>query len=165
MSLDEEFPIDIETLRTNTALRVGILRASPTRIGFSFGVLSNVYFRFPTYRTIGQRHRLTEPETTVIFLLGHQPELTAAEISAISSRPKNSISRAVSLLMDKKLVTRDVDSEDSRKRILKLTPRGKEMCKSIFDVFRSNEKRMLEPLSVSEIRRLEELLGKLVGSR
>ncbi len=164
MSTDPEFYIDIETLRANTSLRVGILEASPTRIGFSFGILANVYFRYPTYRTVGQRHGLTEPETTIIFLLGHRPVLTAVEICAISSRPKNSISRAVNLLVNKKLVSREIDKVDSRKRNLKLTARGSAMCEKIFEVFRSNEMTMLKPLTAAETRRLDELVRKLIGA-
>ncbi|MEZ0215185.1 MAG: MarR family transcriptional regulator [Xanthobacteraceae bacterium] len=42
--------------------------------------------------------------------------MSATDVCAITGRPKNSMSRAIGLLLDKGLVEREADGEDGRRK-------------------------------------------------
>ena len=158
-----KFFVDFDNLDVEAALRVGLLDDSPTRIGFTFGVLSN-FFKDAAFRLISQEYGLSGPEIAVVFCLGHRNGLTAQDVCTVTLRPKNSISRAVKLLLRNGFITRNVDKDDGRRRLLFLSPRGKSLFDNVIDIYRGNELKMLEPLTDGEVRQLGDLLRKLVAA-
>jgi DNA-binding MarR family transcriptional regulator len=140
---------------------VKILEQSEVRFGYRIAVLAN-WYRGPGYKLIEQRHGITEPECSVLFCVGHSDELTATDVCHITGRPRNSMSRAIHILKGKKLLSRDSDPSDARRKILRLTKQGQLLYRQIVPVFISRERHILESLSLSEISDLDRLLTKMI---
>jgi DNA-binding MarR family transcriptional regulator len=164
VSKDLLVPAHLERTKKDVALRIAILSNSPVQIGFTIGILSN-FFKDPAYGLINTEYGLTDPEIAVIFCLGHRDKLTAVDICNITLRPKNSVSRAVIVLLGKGLIARCVDGKDARRRILTLSTLGKKLYDTVKDIYRANEKKMLSPLTKAEAKKLSALLRKLISAR
>ncbi|MCA0451048.1 MAG: MarR family winged helix-turn-helix transcriptional regulator [Proteobacteria bacterium] len=139
-----------------------ILEQSEVRFGYRIAVLAN-WYRGPGYKLIEQRHGITEPECSVLFCVGHSNELTATDVCHITGRPRNSMSRAIHILLRKKLMARESDPGDARRKILRLTKPGYALYRQIVPVFVESERNMLTPLSLSEISDLDRLLTKMIA--
>ena len=63
----------------------------------------------------------------MLYALGLKEGITADDIAASSSRPKNTLSRAVNSLLRKKLVLRKQDQADRRRLSLYLTRSGRKI--------------------------------------
>lgn len=139
-----------------------LLNEGPVKFAYRISVMRNWYV-IPGYREIERNHGLTEPEVSAIFCLGHQQGLRAQDVSNITARPRNSVSRAVRLLIEKKLITRATDDGDRRQKALYLTPSGKRLFKSIVQLYRRREQEMLAPLDVKERALMDAMLRKVVN--
>ena len=138
-----------------------ILERSQVRFGYRIAVLSN-WYRGPGYKSIEQKFGLTEPECSVLFCVGHADHLTATDVCNITGRPKNSMSRAISLLIEKKLLARTTDDLDGRKKRLLLTPKGRALYEKIVPIFLKAEQDIVQPLTPSELSDLDRLLSKMI---
>jgi DNA-binding MarR family transcriptional regulator len=138
-----------------------ILEHSQVRFGYRIAVLGN-WYRLPGYKLIEQKFGIIEPECSVLFCVGHADRLTASDVCHITGRPKNSISRAISLLIDKKLLARTTDDLDGRKKRLALTPKGRVLYEKIVPIFLKTEQNIVQPLTPSELSDLDRLLSKMI---
>lgn len=135
---------------------------SPAKYGFRITTLRN-WYAVPGFSRAEREFGLTESETTVIFCLGHVPGLRAKDVSIISARPKNSISRAVHLLLKKKLAQQNADRRDKREKTLILTPAGTALFRKVVPIFVARQDAMLSSLNARERRAFDRLLDKLVA--
>lgn len=138
-----------------------ILENSSVRFGYRIAVLSN-WYRGPGYKAIEREFGLSEPECSALFCLGHAEGLTATDVCNITGRPKNSMSRALGLLMKKHFLARTVDPSDARKKRLALTSKGRRLYQDIVPIFLKSEREILEPLTASELSDLDRLLTKMI---
>ena len=135
---------------------------SPVRYGYRITSLRN-WYAGPGFRLIERQFGLSEAETSVLFCLGHMAGLRAQDVSALTGHPKNSVSRAVHVLLAKKLIQRRVDRADRREKTLALTPAGSTLFRKIVPIFVARQDSMLSALTARERRSLDRLLDKLVG--
>jgi DNA-binding MarR family transcriptional regulator len=135
---------------------------SAVRYGYRITSLRN-WYAGPGFRRIERRFGLSEAETSVLFCLGHMAGLRAQDVSALTGHPKNSVSRAVHLLLGKKLIHRRADRVDKREKTLALTPSGAALFRRIVPIFVERQDSMLSALTERERRTLDRLLDKLVG--
>lgn len=138
-----------------------ILERSAVRFGYRIAVLSN-WYRGPGYKLIEEKFGLTEPECSALFCVGHADNLTATDVCNITGRPKNSMSRAISILIKKKLFARAIDKVDARKKRLILTPEGRVLYEKTVPIFLKLEQDILQPLTPSELSDLDRLLTKMI---
>jgi len=82
----------------------------------------------------------------------------------ITGRPKNTISRAVSVLLDKGYVKRQTDNDDKRAKSLKLTDSGLEIISEVLPHIVHRQDLMREVLTDDEKKTFDDLLGKIVFS-
>lgn len=134
---------------------------NPCWLSFRFNFLA-LHYNGPLYDWIEKTYGLTRPEYVVIFSLGLHHTGRAADISASSGFPKNTLSRAVRKLCRLKLVTKAVDPEDGRNQVLRLTAAGKTLFDKTLPSFVDLEQRMLRTLSQAEKDTLSRLLAKIV---
>lgn len=139
-----------------------LIADSPVKYGFRITTMRN-WYAVPGFNRIERELGLTESETTVIFCLGHIPALRAKDVSVISARPKNSISRAVHLLLKKKLAQQNADRRDKREKTLTLTPAGLALFRKIMPIFQARQDAMLSSLTARERQSFDRLLDKLVA--
>jgi MarR family transcriptional regulator, temperature-dependent positive regulator of motility len=116
----------------------------------------------PLYSWVLERFDLSRPAFVVIYSLGLQDGVTAGEIASSSAFPKNTLSRAVNLLVDRGYVTRSTDSMDRRQQCLSLTSKGRAVLDEAMPRFVALEEEMLAPLSLMERETLSNLLAKVV---
>ena len=139
-----------------------LIADSPVKYGFRITTVRN-WYAVPAFGRIEREFGLTDSEITVIFCLGHIAALRAKDVSVISARPKNSISRAVHLLLRKKLVEQSADRADKREKTLTLTQAGQAMFRKIMPIFQARQDAMLSSLTARERQSFDRLLDKLVA--
>ncbi|MCQ4160387.1 MarR family transcriptional regulator [Roseomonas sp. GC11] len=119
-------------------------------------------FNHPVYAWVERQHGLTRPEMVVLYALGLKDGLAAKDVSQSSAFPKNTISRAVQVLEERRLIRRATDAADRRSFVLRLTPRGRAMVDEALPLMIEREREMLAALTPAEQRQLHALLTKLV---
>jgi DNA-binding MarR family transcriptional regulator len=144
-----------------SAMHIEILERTRIRFGYRIAVLTNWYKAYP-YRMFERKYGLAESEAASLYCLGQAAGLNATDICEITGRPKNSISRAISLLIEKKFVTRRTDIRDKRRKILDLTDRGYKVYRESVEWFVATETAMLSALTPDEIAALDVMLRKMI---
>ena len=126
--------------------------------------LNFIAFRFndPVYRWIETRYGLVRPEFVVLYAVGLRDGVAAKNIVASSGLPKNTLSRAIQKLLQRRLLKRETDPADLRSYVLALTPAGRAIFDETMPVMVQQQTTMLEGLSEAEQRQLCELMDKLV---
>jgi DNA-binding MarR family transcriptional regulator len=140
---------------------VKILERSEVRFGYRLAVLAN-WYRGPGYKLIEERYGISETECSALFCVGHSDDLTATDVCHITGRPRNSMSRAIHILKRKKLLSRESDPSDGRRKILRLTKSGHALFRLFIPVFLEGERHILGSLSLSEVSDLDRLLTKMI---
>ena len=107
---------------------------------------------------------LTIPEWRVIAVLGRRPGLTAKEVAEATEMDKVAVSRAVAKLVGSKRVAAHADAQDARRQILALTAQGENVHARIAPIALASEQKLLSALNNEERKKLDELLGRLLGA-
>lgn len=111
-----------------------------------------------TYRN---DHDLSVTEWRVLAILGRFPGLTASAVIERGAMDKVSVSRAVSKLDEKGLVSRTALEEDRRCVTLKLSRPGMRLFEAVIPGAIAYEQRLLESLGTAERATLNSLLERL----
>lgn len=129
-------------------------------IGLRLNVLSTRYIG-PLNATLERTDGLSRDDVTVIIGLAITNATTAQEIVRYTGRPKNSVSRAVANLADRRLLDRHADARDGRALRLTLTAQGKRMFRQIAAFLIRRDELMLAPLNEKERHEFNRLLNKI----
>lgn len=116
----------------------------------------------PLYGWVQRRFGLARFEFVVIYSLALQDGVTASEIAASTAFPKNSLSRAVSRLLGRRLIVRRTDAIDRRQQFLSLSTSGRSLINEALPRFVALEEEMLAPLDLVERETLSALMAKVV---
>ncbi len=112
-------------------------------------------------RIYGERFGITVPEWRLLVTLAEYGELSAKQVAALTSMDKVRVSRAVSLMADKRLLARRPCRRDSRSQLLRLTRKGRALYARVAPEVLTWEEDLLQPLADNERRTLFALLDKL----
>ena len=123
------------------------------------------HFNQPLYAWIGQRYKMTAPEHVVLYAVGLKDGITADDIAESSSRPKNTLSRAVNSLIARKLLFRTQDRADRRRLGLHLTRPGRRIVEETVPTFVAHEQAMASALTPAEQHTLNRLLTKIIQGK
>ncbi len=115
----------------------------------------------PTYEDVRRDFGLVRAEYHLLLGLAHFPELTAQDISKMTRRPRNSISRAVHRMLEQGFIERGIDPKNRRKAILSITPAGRKMHQKISQYLVDREAVVLDVLTKEERDNLQKTLRKL----
>ncbi|MCZ8164132.1 MarR family winged helix-turn-helix transcriptional regulator [Silanimonas sp.] len=107
------------------------------------------------------RYGMAIPEWRVIAVLAKRPGLSATEVAQRTAMDKVAVSRAVSSLLDAGRIQRDIDSDDRRKSVLRLTDAGKAVYEDIAPQALAYEQRLLGALRTDERQALDRLLARM----
>lgn len=126
--------------------------------------LNFVAYRFndPVYRWIETRYGLVRPEFVALYAVGLKEGVAAKNIVASSGLPKNTLSRAIQKLLQRRLLRRETDAGDLRSFVLHLTSAGRTIFDETMPLMVRQQDTMLAGLSQAEQRQLCELMDKLV---
>ncbi len=135
---------------------------SPIRNSYRITLWAN-FFAGPIFADMEKQFGLLRDEFNILGCLHEYGPLAAKHVCALTGRPKNSISRAVSRLTARDIVDRQSDSRDRRQSVLRIKPEGRRLYKQILPRFVAREAIMLSALSSEERGQLDLLLGKLMA--
>ncbi len=157
-------PVDPEredTLDGLDPLTVTKLWNNPCWLSFR---LNFIAFRFndPVYRWIETRYGLVRPEFVALYAVGLREGVAAKNIVASSGLPKNTLSRAVQKLLQRRLLKRETDASDLRSYVLHLTAAGRKIFNETMPLMVQHQTAMLDCLAEDEQRQLCALMDKLV---
>jgi DNA-binding MarR family transcriptional regulator len=109
-----------------------------------------------------EKHDISITEWRILAVLGRYPGLTASQVVEKTAMDKVAISRGVKSLMSRKLLKRQTDPNDRRRRRLYLTNRkGQKVMEQVIPQARQYEQRLLEALDAEETEALLLILDKL----
>jgi DNA-binding MarR family transcriptional regulator len=148
-------------LRDLDPLTLTKLWDNPCWLSFRLNFLA---FRFndPVYRWIETRYGLVRPEFVALYAVGLKEGVAAKNIVSSSGLPKNTLSRAIQKLLQRRLLKRETDRDDLRSFVLRLTPAGRAIYEEAMPLMLERQSTMLSALSEAEQRQLCELMDKLV---
>lgn len=109
----------------------------------------------------GAAFGLSIPEWRVMAVLGRFGRLPAREIAARTAMDKVKVSRAVALLLGRRLVLRKTDRADARVQWLELSAAGARMHAAIVPMARDLEAELLAGLDAEEVAVLRRVLASI----
>ncbi len=121
------------------------------------------FYTGPVFAEIERKFGLLRDENNILFCLANYGQLTAKSICDFTGRPKNSISRAVERLLQKKLIRRRMDKVDRRKGLLNIEPEGRQLHDETQQLFLQREAFMLKNLTPTERMTLDRIMTKLMN--
>jgi len=142
---------------------IDILDATPFPIGYRIAFITN-FLREPLLRQMEKVYGIIRPELTVLMCLSFQDDVHARDICEVTEQPSNTVSRAVGSLEKRGLLQRTKDSVDTRRKVLNITPEGREIHDKIIALFANAETEMLTSLTQDEKDQLCTLLDKVARS-
>lgn len=107
------------------------------------------------------RFGITRREWRVIARLAQEQELLSSELAERIQLDRARTSRAVSSLVAKKLVRRQVGAADRRHAHLALTEKGRALHRALFPLVCEINQSLLAPLSAEDVRHLDGMLEQL----
>ncbi len=129
-------------------------------IGLRLSVVSNRY-AYPLYAALEQEFGLLRDEAAVIISVSSRDGPTAQDVVNYTSRPKNSISRAVRRLEEDGVIRREGDAQDRRMSRLYLTENGASVFRAIRGHFEERDLAMMQVLTTAEQLEFNRLLVKI----
>jgi MarR family transcriptional regulator, temperature-dependent positive regulator of motility len=102
------------------------------------------------------------PEFVALYAVGLKGGVAAKNIVASSGLPKNTLSRAIQKLLQRRLLKRETDPDDLRSYVLALTAAGRAIFDETMPVMVGQQNAMLEALTEAEQKQLCELMDKMV---
>lgn len=108
-----------------------------------------------------KRFGLNITEWRVMAVLGHQSPLSANTVAERTAMDKVAVSRAVSGLLEKKILIRQTDPADGRRSSLKLSAKGYSVFDQIVPLALTLEHQILASLEPTEQTQLLAILDKL----
>ena len=115
----------------------------------------------PIYDEVRREHGVIRAEYHLLMCLAHYDTLSARDISQLTRRPRNSISRAVHRMLAEGYLDRTPDPDDGRQALLTITPAGRELHEKIAARLAARQEEILAPLSAAERRQLDRILERL----
>jgi len=141
----------------------GLVEDSSIRHLWRLSFLTN-FMNVPIYAEVGKKYNMTRAEIAILYCLYRSKELLAQDIVLATSQPKNTISRAVSILLEKEFIRRRVNAMDRRAKTLVLTDAGNDIIVEIMPYFRDRQHAMRKGLSKKEKETFDKLVTKILLS-
>jgi DNA-binding MarR family transcriptional regulator len=111
------------------------------------------------------RYGLDIPEWRVLATLGFRKDACSAQyISHCTRTHKSTISRAVTALLERRLIERVENADDRREFRLRMTRKGKALYEELIPRLLRREQEIMACLSATEREEFGRLLGKIEGS-
>lgn len=112
-----------------------------------------------------ERYGLDIPEWRVLATLGFRRDACSAQYIAQCTRThKSTISRAVTALLERRLLERVENTEDRREFRLRLSRKGKALYDELVPRLQRREREIMSCLSAQERKELDRLIGKIEAS-
>lgn len=111
--------------------------------------------------TYKDKFALSVTEWRIMAVLAEYPGVSADEVSVKTQIEKSILSRAISKLLRRKLITREFDADDRRRSILALTDTGLAVYDEIVPLSQRYEQHLLQCFTAEEQAQFSELVDRL----
>ena len=112
----------------------------------------------------GREFGVNVTEWRILSQLAIEPGIPASRICQVIGLDKAPVSRTLSAMEEAGRVAGSADCDDARRRLMRLTPAGRELHDRIIRVALDREERLLACLSAAERETLIALLNRLHGN-
>ncbi|HIH2748487.1 MarR family transcriptional regulator [Burkholderia aenigmatica] len=123
------------------------------------------YYNEPVFAEMMQTFDVSRDEFNVLACLSTAGAMTAKQICEVTGRPKNSISRAVNRLAERRMIQRKTNEDDRREIRLALNESGRRLYERVLPVALDRQTQMLRTLDADDRAVLDRILNKLMGMR
>ncbi|WP_158934410.1 MarR family winged helix-turn-helix transcriptional regulator [Burkholderia sp. S171] len=141
-----------------------VVTNGPISDAWRFTLWSN-YYTEPCFSAMSRDFDVGRDEFNVMSCLSSYGPMAAKTICEVTGRPKNSISRAVTRLSERKMIRRKINPLDRRESSLMLNEGGRKLYERVVPVAIERQSTMLSGLSASERALLDQVLNKLMQFR
>jgi DNA-binding MarR family transcriptional regulator len=117
-----------------------------------------------TSRFIEKNYDMPVCAWSTLYAVNYFPGILAKEVQVLFPRPQNSISRAIKLLEDRRLIKREIDKSDSRAKQLFPTAEGAALLTEIEKKVLRRQEEMFGALSDLERKTFLRLCRKIIDS-
>jgi DNA-binding MarR family transcriptional regulator len=111
--------------------------------------------------TYKNKFALSVNEWRIMAVLGEYSGSSAEEVSVRTQTEKSIVSRSVSKLLNRQLVSRTVDTADRRRQNLMLTGTGLDIYQQIVPLLYAHERKLLKCFNSQERQQFDSLLDRL----
>lgn len=144
--------------RMDAPTRLDLQRFLPYRLAVLASAVSH-----SVAAVYAERFELSREQWRVLAALAQGDGVNATDIGAVTTLDKMAVSRAVAGLEARGLLRREIDADDRRHRILRLTAGGRAMFRKIAPMAQARETFLLEALDDDERRVLDRAIDKLTA--
>ena len=141
-----------------------VVTNGPISDAWRFTLWSN-YYTEPCFSAMSRDFDVGRDEFNVLSCLSSYGPMAAKTICDVTGRPKNSISRAVTRLSERKMIRRKINPLDRRESSLILNESGRKLYERVVPVAIERQSAMLSGLSPDERALLDQVLSKLMQFR
>ena len=113
-------------------------------------------------RVYGDKFAISMPEWRILMILAEYPDISADEVCRRTKIEKSVVSRAVARLLKRHFIHRDLDANDRRRSILRLSETGLSVYDEVMPIARDYEKKMLADLTAQELKAFNDMIDKLM---
>ncbi|SAL70313.1 MarR family transcriptional regulator [Caballeronia udeis] len=141
-----------------------VVTNGPISDAWRFTLWSN-YYTEPCFSVMSRDFDVGRDEFNVLSCLSSYGPMAAKTICEVTGRPKNSISRAVTRLSERKMIRRKINPLDRRESSLILNESGRKLYERVLPIAIDRQSAMLSGLSSAERALLDQVLNKLMQFR
>lgn len=146
----------LQNAMTDNDKRLNLENFLPYRLSVTSNKVSGIIA--DTYK---DKFAISITEWRIMAVLGEYPGSSADEVSSKTQIEKSILSRAISKLLQRKLIEREFDTEDRRRSILTLSPTGISVYDEVVPISYDYEARFLACFSEEEQQQFRTLLQRL----
>lgn len=123
-----------------------------------------VFYRMVSHsveKLYGPKFGLSAPEWRTMAVLGPNNTMSASEIVERSSMTKVIVSRAIKSLQTSGLMRRDINGDDKRKVVLRLTQQGNAIFTELAPKLLELEMKLLDGIPYKDVLKMLEIMDKI----
>ncbi len=113
-------------------------------------------------REYGDKFAISMPEWRILMILAEYPGISADEVCQRTKIEKSVVSRAVARLLKRHFIQRDLDQNDRRRSILRLSETGLSVYDEVMPIARDYEKTLLANLDAEALDNFNTMIDKLL---
>ena len=133
---------------------------SEKKLGF---IIGNLFYAYTNYLNNAlKKMDITLSQARVLLVLAKNDGVSIDFLASKTNIGKSSITKSVKILERKEYLTKAIDPEDNRRKIVKITPKGKEIQKFAIDVNTEIEEKISEKIGKKQIDELKIQLEDLI---
>ena len=111
----------------------------------------------------GDKFAISMPEWRIMMILAEYPDVSADEVCRRTKIEKSVVSRAVARLLKRHFINREIDEDDRRRSILRLSETGLSVYDEVMPIARDYEAKLLSGLTAEEMETFNTMIDKLLG--